>query len=254
MKLVTFNILHGRTVGEGVDLDRFADCIAGLDADILALQEVDSVQQRSGLADLTALAADAMGARSHRFVAAIAGTPGATWMAATGEEQPGTAAYGVALLSRYPAANWQVVRLPRIPFRFPMYLRAPNRVQVIDEEPRAAVIGHFDTPLGNLTVVNTHLSFVPGWNRLQLRRLLRDVRGMPWPRIVTGDLNMSPAAVRRHTGLRALATAATFPADVPTQQLDHVLTDDPGLRAHACRTPAVAISDHRPLVVDLQRG
>ncbi|TRW81523.1 endonuclease [Mycolicibacterium sp. 018/SC-01/001] len=253
MKLVTFNILHGRTVGDGVDLDRFADCIAGLDADILALQEVDSVQQRSGLADLTALAAEAMGAQSHRFVAAISGTPGATWMAATGEEQPGTAAYGVALLSRYPAAGWQVARLPRIPFRFPMYLNAPNRVQIIHEEPRAAVMGTFDTPLGVLTVVNTHLSFVPAWNRLQLRRLLRDAQGMPWPRILTGDLNMSPAAVRRHTGLRALASAATFPADVPTQQLDHVLTDDPGLQAHASQTPAVAISDHRPLVVDLYR-
>lgn len=55
--------------------------------------------------------------------------------------------------------------MPRVPFRFPMYLRAPGRIQVIDEEPRAAVIGRFDTPLGDLTVVNTHLSFVPGWNQ-----------------------------------------------------------------------------------------
>lgn len=253
MKLVTFNILHGRTLGHGVDLDRFVECVKKLDADILALQEVDSVQERSGLADLTALAAEAMGARSHRFVAAIAGTPGATWMAATGEEQPGTAAYGVALLSRYPASNWQVVRLPRIPFRFPMYLSAPGRVQVIHEEPRAAVVGQFDTPLGELTVVNTHLSFVPGWNRSQLHRLLRDVRALPGPRILTGDLNMSPAAVRRWSGLRSLATASTFPADNPSQQLDHVLTDDPSLSAVSCETPSVPISDHRPLVVDIQR-
>ena len=39
-----------------------------------------------------------MGATEHRFVAALAGTPGATWMAATGEEQPDSAAYGIASL------------------------------------------------------------------------------------------------------------------------------------------------------------
>lgn len=254
MKLVTFNILHGRAPGGGVDLDRFVECVAKLDADILALQEVDSIQARSGLADLTALAADAMGARSHRFVAAIAGTPGATWMAATGEEQPGTAAYGVALLSRYPALSWQVVRLPRIPFRFPMYLSAPGRVKVIDEEPRAAVVGQFETPLGDVTVVNTHLSFVPGWNRSQLHRLMRDVRALPGPRILTGDLNMSAAAARRWSRLRSLAAVPTFPAERPTQQLDHVLTDDPRLRAVHSDTPLLPISDHRPLAVDLQRG
>ncbi len=70
---------------------------------------------------------------------------------------------------------------------------------------------------------------------------------MPHPRIVTGDLNMPPAAVRRHTGLRALASAATYPSDVPTQQLDHVLTDDPGLQVrpagrHRSRSPIIARS------------
>ncbi|ADU00341.1 MULTISPECIES: endonuclease/exonuclease/phosphatase family protein [Mycolicibacterium] len=253
MKLVTFNILHGRTPGAEVDLDRFVDCVAGLDADILALQEVDSIQARSGLADLTALAAEAMGARSHRFVAAIAGTPGATWMAATGEEQPGTAAYGVALLSRYPAVSWQVARLPRIPFPFPLYLREPRKVVVVHEEPRAAVIGRFDTPLGELTVANTHLSFVPGWNRYQLHHLMRDVRGLPSPWIVTGDLNMPAKPARRWSRLHCLASAPTFPADRPTRQLDHVLTDEPAFTIRSYDTPEMAISDHRPLVVDLER-
>lgn len=100
-------------------------------------------------------------------------------MAATGDEQPGTAAYGIALLSRYPVASWQVLRLPRIPMRFPMYLPGPNRVMIVDEEPRAAVIAQLRTPIGELTVANTHLSFVPGWNRRQLRRLIRDLRGLP---------------------------------------------------------------------------
>ncbi|BBY22096.1 endonuclease/exonuclease/phosphatase family protein [Mycobacterium stomatepiae] len=254
MRVATFNILQGRTVSDGVHPQRLRDCVRQLDPDVLALQEVDCGQARSSHADLTALAAEAMGAVEHRFVAAISGTPGATWMAATGDEQPGTAAYGIALLSRFPAASWQVVRLPRIPMRFPMYLPGPNRVMIVDEEPRAAVIARLDTPLGPLTVANTHLSFVPGWNRRQLRRLVRDLRGFPGPRLLIGDLNMTPPTVRRWSGMRPLATARTFPADAPARQLDHILTDDRNLRGGAAEAKPMPISDHRPLVVNLDRA
>ena len=253
MRVATFNILHGRTVGDGVDVRRLRDCVRRIDPDVLSLQEVDCDQPRSERADLTAAAAEAMGATEHRFVAAISGTPGATWMAATGREQPGTAAYGIALLSRYPVTSWQVLRLPRIPIRFPMYLPGPNRVMIVDEEPRAAVIAQLHTPMGDLTVANTHLSFVPGWNRRQLRRVIRDLRGFPGPRLLTGDLNMTPETVGRWSGMRALALAQTFPADNPNRQLDHILTDDPGLRGGAVDASPMPISDHRPLVVDLQR-
>jgi endonuclease/exonuclease/phosphatase family metal-dependent hydrolase len=254
MRVATFNILHGRTVGDGVAPHRLADCVRRLDPDILALQEVDCDQPRSNLADLTAVAAAAMGAAEHRFVAAISGTPGATWMAATGDEQPGTAAYGIALLSRFPVTSWQVVRLPRIPMRFPMYLPGPNRVLVVNEEPRAAVIAQLHTPLGALTVANTHLSFVPGWNRRQLRRLIHDLSGFPRPRLLAGDLNMTPATVRRWSGMRPLAAAATFPAETPDRQLDHIVTDDNALRAGPTSAELMPISDHRPLVVDVDRG
>jgi endonuclease/exonuclease/phosphatase family metal-dependent hydrolase len=254
MRVATFNILHGRTLGDGVDPQRLRECVRRLDPDVLALQEVDCDQPRSSRADLTAVAAEAMGAVEHRFVAAISGTPGATWMAATGHEQPGTAAYGIALLSRYPVASWQVVRLPRIPMRFPMYLPGPNRVMIVDEEPRAAVIAQLHTPQGGLTVANTHLSFVPGWNRRQLRRLIHDLRGFPGPRMLMGDLNMTSEAVRRWSGMRALATAATFPADIPNRQLDHILTDDASLRSGATEAGVMPISDHRPLVVDIDRA
>jgi endonuclease/exonuclease/phosphatase family metal-dependent hydrolase len=255
MRIATFNILHGRSVHDGeVRLDRLADSIRALDADILALQEVDLDQPRSSMADLTAVAADAMGAVSHRFVAAISGTPGATWMAATGTEQPGTAAYGIALLSRYPAQSWQVLRIPRIPVRFPLYLQEPGKVLVVNEEPRAAMVAVFDTPLGPMTVGNTHLSFVPGWNRVQLRRLVRDMRGFPGPRVLMGDLNLKAQAVARTSGLRPLGVAQTFPAEDPNRQLDHILTDDPTLKAGQSSAPLLSISDHRPLVVEVFRA
>src|ERR1700712_4830189 len=219
MRMATFNILHGRSVHDGsVELDRLVDSIKRLDADVLALQEVDLEQPRSGKADLTAVAAEAMGAVAHRFVAAIAGTPGATWMAATGREQPGTAEYGIALLSRYPVRSWQVIRLPAIPFTFPVCLPGPRKVIVVHEEPRAAVVAVVETPHGELTVVNTHLSFVPGWNRLQLRRLRRDLTAFPGPLVLMGDLNMTPPTPAKVTGWQPLAIGLTFPGDAPPPQ------------------------------------
>jgi endonuclease/exonuclease/phosphatase family metal-dependent hydrolase len=254
MRMATFNILHGRSVHDGaVELGRLQESVRRLDADLLALQEVDLDQPRSAMADLTAVAAEAMGAVTHRFVAAISGTPGATWMAATGREQPGTAAYGIALLSRFPVKSWQVVRLPRIPVTFPMYLREPNKVLMVHEEPRAAMVAQLDTPLGPMTVANTHLTFVPGWNRLQLRHLVRDLQGFAGPRVLMGDLNMTPRRTGRLVGMRSLAAGSTFPTHHPTRQLDHILTDDPALRAGDSQAAELPISDHRALVVDVSR-
>ena len=254
MRMATFNILHGRSVHDGaVQLDRLEESIRRLDADVLALQEVDLDQPRSSMADLTALAAQAMGAVTQRFVAAISGTPGATWMAATGREQPGTAAYGIALLSRFPVQSWQVLRLPRIPMTIPMYLREPNKVLMVHEEPRAAMVAQLDTPLGPLTVANTHLTFVPWWNRVQLRHLVRDLRGFAGPRVLMGDLNMTPPRSKRWVGLRSLGSALTFPANAPERQLDHILTDDPTLRVDDCQAHGLPISDNRAIVVDVSR-
>jgi len=252
VRLATFNILHGRSPDDDrVDVDRFTAAVRSLDADVLALQEVDRDQPRSHLADLTAVAAGAMGAVDKQFAAAIAGTPGATWTAATGAEQPGTAAYGVALLSRYPVRSWQVIRLAPIPFRFPMWLSGPRKVIVVDEEPRVALVAVLETPHGELTVVNTHLSFVPGWNRRQLRRLRRDLTAFPGPLVLMGDLNMTPPTPAAVTGWRPLAEGLTFPVQEPDRQLDHVLLRGELGPVTATSAPALGLSDHRALVVDL---
>lgn len=128
VRVATFNILHGRSMRDGeVQVERFADAIGTLDADVLGLQEVDLDQPRSAGADLTAVAANAMGATVHRFVATLSGLPGGAWTAATGVEQRGDPRYGVALLSRYPVRSWQIVRLPILPVRVPLVTRTARR-------------------------------------------------------------------------------------------------------------------------------
>ena len=250
MRIATFNILHGRSLDDDrVDVDRLATAVRDLDADVLGLQEVDRDQPRSLGADLTAVAAEAMGAVDSQFVAALAGTPGGTWMAATGTEQPGSASYGIALLSRYPVVSWRVVRLPALHTRVPMWFKGSLRPVLVTEEPRVAVAAVIDGPFGKFTVANTHLSFVPGWNALQLRSLVRSLRGTLEPLVLVGDLNMGLRRATRISGLRPLATAATFPVDEPVEQLDHVLVRgglQPGGPAESRRT---ALSDHRALSV-----
>jgi endonuclease/exonuclease/phosphatase family metal-dependent hydrolase len=250
MRLVTFNILHGRAPDdEQVDDTVLRAAVRDLDPDLLALQEVDRNQPRSNHHDLTAVAAEAMGASEHRFVAALAGSPGTTWQAATGEEQPDAAAYGIALLSRYPVHGWNVVRLPTIPFPAPV--RFPGRLAptLVRDEPRVAVAATVDGPGGPMTVATTHLSFVPWWNGRQLRHLTRALGPLPRPLVLTGDLNMGVEPAHRISGLTPLARHPTFPADEPREQLDHVLADRAvSGRSWARRLP---ISDHLALVVDL---
>ena len=256
MRIATFNILHGRSPSDDeVDVDRFRTAVQELDADLLGLQEVDRNQPRSRHADLTATAAEAMGAVEHRFVAALAGTPGATWLAATGEEQPDAAAYGVAFLSRFPVLGWQVVRLPPVPVAVPMRFDGRWRPEWVRDEPRVAVLADVDAPVGRLTVVTTHLSFLRWWNVRQLRLLMRAAHG--WAGgdrsrlVLMGDLNMGPTAAQRVTGLRPLATGQTFPVDDPTEQIDHILTDDPAWEPDAEAVVRLPVSDHRALTADL---
>ena len=281
MRLVTWNVLHGCSPDDGrVDLDRFAAAVRSLDADVLALQEVDRAQARSQGADLAAIAAEAMGARDHRFAAALVGPPGA-WSAAPAEDRaggPGDAAadataalpaaaperlealvdpgprepaYGVALISRLPVTRWRVVRVPPLPRPIPLLLGRPPRPVVVHDEPRVAVAAEVATDAGTLTVATTHLSFVPGWNLLQLRRLVRALGHEvgPGPLVLTGDLNTGPRRAAWVSGLAGLAAGRTFPAPEPRAQLDHLLGR--GVRASDGKVHHLPVSDHRALGVTL---
>ncbi|KKK07698.1 endonuclease/exonuclease/phosphatase family protein [Micromonospora sp. HK10] len=258
MRLATFNLLHGRSLTDGlVDPDRLTAAVTALDADVLALQEVDRDQSRSGNLDLTAIAARALDAPEHRFAAAVVGTPGERFRPLTHDDDGhGEPLYGVGLISRHPVRTWQVTRLRPAPVRSPIYAPGPGGgLVLLRDEPRVVLAAVLDTPHGPLTVAATHLSFVPGWNMLQLRRVVRALRALPAPRILLGDLNLPAGAARLLTGWRPLGRRPTYPAGQPRVQLDHVLADRRGLDrlppVTAVHTPLSTISDHRPLIVDL---
>ena len=165
VRIATFNILHGRSpVDDRVDQDRFAESVRALDADVLCLQEVDRNQSRSLHSDLTAAAAEAMGAREHRFVAALSGTPGATWLAATGEEQPDAAATGSRCSAGIRSPAGRCCGCRRCPRARRCGSRGRWRPEWVRDEPRVAVVAELETRDGALRVATTHLSFIPWWN------------------------------------------------------------------------------------------
>jgi endonuclease/exonuclease/phosphatase family metal-dependent hydrolase len=253
VRVASFNVLNGRSLTDGtVDAGRLRDAVAQLDADVLGLQEVDRDQPRSHGLDLVAEAAAAMGGEG-RFAAAIAGTPGESWRPARDGDPATGPAYGIGLVSRLPVTRWLVTRLPAAPMRSPILVPGPQReVRWLRDEPRVLIAAVLDTPDGPLTVANTHLSFVPGWNAAQLRRATRALRTLPAPRILLGDLNLPGALPRWLTGWTQLATALTYPAPDPRVQLDHVLAHGSGLPpVTGAGAREMALSDHRAVVVDL---
>jgi endonuclease/exonuclease/phosphatase family metal-dependent hydrolase len=258
VRLATFNLMHGRSLHDGrVDADRVRAAVAATDADVLGLQEVDRDQPRSGGLDLTALSAEALGVTDHhRFTAAIVGTPGEAYRPALDDEDGmGTPQYGVALVSRWPVRSWQATRLPGARVRSPVYVPGPGGgLVLLADEPRVLLAAVVESPVGVCTVATTHLSFVPGWNLRQLWAVLRVLRALPAPRVLLGDLNLPAAAVRALGGWRVLARTPTYPSPAPRMQLDHILRSGgdgvlPTVRQVS--TPSVAVSDHRPLVVEL---
>ena len=144
------------------------------------LQEVDRAQPRSHRVDQTAVVAAALGAAYVALPADPARhTRRRRGRAAAGDgsgEQPPGPAYGIGLVSRHSGdgVGRYVASSPRR-----SACRCWSRPGADARRRRAAGRAGrpvIETPSGPMTVVGTHLSFVPGWNVAQLRELVRWAR------------------------------------------------------------------------------
>ncbi|MEV7781476.1 endonuclease/exonuclease/phosphatase family protein [Kitasatospora sp. NPDC088351] len=221
LRIATFNLLHGQPLSaDGTPLPYPADpggplaeAVAALDVDVLALQEVDRHQSRSGGADQAAVAAKAMGAADWRFAAALHGRPApvAGWLPepsapefqvyGPGEVGDGAPpSYGTALLTRLPVRHWRARRFAPAPFGLPLRVAGRRGLTPVPDEPRAAVAAVLEGERGPFTVVAAHLSFVPGWNMAQLAGIRRWIADLPGPYLVLGDFNLIGAVPRTVLG------------------------------------------------------
>jgi endonuclease/exonuclease/phosphatase family metal-dependent hydrolase len=248
LRLASYNLLHGRDLRQRgtVDLAAAAAVIAELDADVVALQEVDRLQQRSGGNDQIDELAGALG-MSGVFCPALRGSPDLSWIPA--HDDAGGPAYGVGLLTRLELTNADRIALPgggAGARSSSASLRNPGW----DREPRVALSVRVRSHGWELPITVTHLSYMP-WRAL---RQLRAAAGVATsPRVLVGDLNLPAWTVRAALpGWHHAGGAATFPAWRPRLQMHHVLIDGVVEVARAVAHPRTT-SDHRPLVVDLRR-
>ena len=224
MKVATYNI-HACIGNDGrFDPDRTVRVMRQLNADVLALQEVEH-HQVDGIDLLDYLA-------TATRMTAIAGP---TLLRETRD-------YGNALLTRLP-----VLTLNRIDLSLPQ------------REPRGALDTMLDWHGQRVQVIATHLGLRPGERRLQVRRLLALYESTPAAlSVLLGDLNEWLLWGRPLRWLRRYFAAApqprTYPARFPLFALDRIWVHPrSALTAIAVHnSPAARVaSDHLPLVAEL---
>jgi endonuclease/exonuclease/phosphatase family metal-dependent hydrolase len=247
-------------------LERIAQQIVDLDADVVALQEV-ALLTPDGALDDQALELGRLTDRHVRYAAVH------TFALIEPEDGRaiGAATWGNALLTRRPLEGGFAIGLPlgaddeavepadsALPLAGVTFADAPYGTR----EPRCAVGGRIAVAGGSVAIVDAHLTYAgTGQRRAQAGELARTAAALGDPVIVLGDFNApieAPALNALASGFDdAFAAIGVEPGDprrasCGPYRIDHVLSR--GLRALDCRVVAEAgdASDHLPVVATFE--
>jgi endonuclease/exonuclease/phosphatase family metal-dependent hydrolase len=238
LRVGTWNIAGARREQTSqVDLDAVVAGVRALGVDLLAVQEVDRQLARSGRADQPAVIAQALG--GEWFWSYAPALVGDDFGPLSGPD-PGGPGYGNLLVSRLPLAGVEHLRFP----------------PAGGGEQRTALLATTQVGSRPVTVAAAHLSNKQGHNVRQLRELHGLTAARVAPRLLVGDLNLPSTVLllASRRGWPETGKGRTWPNSAPTQQLDHVLANDPAgvIRPRGTRVVAAPVSDHRALVVELE--
>jgi endonuclease/exonuclease/phosphatase family metal-dependent hydrolase len=221
VRVATWNIHSAVGCDLRRDLDRIIAEIRSWDADIVALQEVDS----RGLRDCT-------------FKLLQQGLGGYCVDARAITAQDGD--YGQLLASRWPFSTSCV-----------------HDISVPDREPRRAIEAYVETPWGALQVVAAHLGLSFAERATQAQRLIEIAGPRQQTTVVLGDFN---DWIRAGSVQRALAAdfpdrseVRTFPSPLPLLKLDRIYCRPAGVLSESRAVGrAWRMSDHLPLLAELR--
>lgn len=240
LRVLTLNVAHGRGVGfhqsltrrrdVEKNLDDVARLIAAVEADVVALQELDAPSAWSGGFDHLAWLADRTGF-NHVYHGLHMNL-----------RRPVPLAYGTGVLSRFPIREGFTRRFAQNPL-----------------DTKGFVHVRVAGPGFEMDVVSVHLDFKrERERRAQLSILGRHLqeRGKRGPLVVAGDFNTTrcrqtlPAFMGAHQLRPAGDPDPTFPAARPRRRLDEVLVCE-CLEVRRHQVPDVQVSDHRPVLAEV---
>lgn len=246
---------------------------AELSPAVIGIQECDFGLARSGNTNQIAEIAAALGAAHFAFAPCIIGTPGEKWRklnandqrvisnqdhsAITIDSENFAGGYGIAIATSIEVRKWHRLDLGNSPIGMPLLIpgdeSGPGKVRpiYIHDEPRVALAA---TLANGFTIINTHLSFVPGFNIKQLRTLKRWASVIEKETgtiaIIMGDLNLPKNLPVIGSHWKSLNTQYTYPSWGAKIQFDYILSKAP-VKTKALATVTSGVSDHLPLSVEI---
>ena len=230
LRIVSYNIKHGRGNDGVIDLRRTAEVIRALRPDIVGLQEVDERAKRSGRVPQAESLGTTLGMH-HAFGPFM-------------DFQGG--AYGMAILTRQPILARHSVRLPE------------------GNEPRVALAVEIRTADGRpLTIVNVHFDWVSddAFRYAQAEALTTYLDALKAPYILLGDFNDLPESrtlrlfkARAGEAAKPATDRFTFSATAPAREIDFIFfAPRSAWRPREVRVVDERLaSDHRPVLAVLE--
>jgi endonuclease/exonuclease/phosphatase family metal-dependent hydrolase len=217
LRVMTFNIRHGKGLDDEVNLARIIEEIELTGADVIGLQEVDRHNPRSGFKDQVKELGEALG-----MYWVFSPSLNYGWMQ-----------YGNALLSRYPITASEVTVLP-----------SENELRTVLQAD--ILLGH-----DIIQVVNTHLGLSTLERQKQMQLLMEILRDASIPTVVMGDFNMEidhSLMEDLKKGWKKVETGK--PTLLSGQEVDHIFFNMPVNSLTAWTQPTMA-SDHHPVIADI---